>query len=186
MAMLNERRDQIMEFLPAMRGFAFSLTSDPFLAEDVLQEAVIRAWTNFEKYESGTNLKAWLLKIVRNTFYSQLRRPGRETVEVVEDGPMAAAVGPSHDGVLQLRDFRRALRKLGFEHREALLLVGAFGFSYAEVAEMCDVPLGTIKSRVLRARRQLSEELERVSPGGVELTDPMTRAVLSRNPPAIG
>lgn len=182
--MLNERRDQVMEFFPAMRSFAFSLTSDRSLAEDVLQEAVIKAWTHFDKYESGTNLKAWLLKIVRNTFYSEVRRPRRETVEMVEDGPMAASVKPAHDGVLELRDVRRALQKLGVEHREALLLVGAFGFPYAEVAEMCDVPVGTIKSRVLRARRQLSEELERVQ--DAEMTDPRTRSVLSQRPSAIG
>lgn len=183
---LSEPRDQIIAFLPAMRGFAYSLTNDYALAEDVLQEAVIKAWMNFERFESGTNLKAWLFKIVGNTFYSEMRRSGRQTVEAPEDGRLAAAVGPMHDGVLQLRDFRRALHSLGFEHRKALLLVGAFGFSYEEAAEMCGVPVGTIKSRVLRARRQLSEALERVSTGSSELTDPATRAVLSRNPPYIG
>lgn len=183
---LSAPRDQIIAFLPAMRGFAYSLTNDYALAEDVLQEAVIKAWTNFERFESGTNLKAWLFKIVGNTFYSEMRRSGRRTVEAPEDGRLAAAVGPTHDGILELRDFRRALHSLGFEHRRALLLVGAFGFSYEEAAEMCGVPVGTIKSRVLRARRQLSEELERVSAGGSELTDPATRAVLSRNPPYIG
>ena len=183
---LSEPRDQIIAFLPAMRGFAYSLTNDYALAEDVLQEAVIKAWMNYERFESGTNLKAWLFKIVGNTFYSEMRRSGRQTFEVPEDGRLAAAVGPTHDGVLQLRDFRRALHSLGFEHRKALLLVGAFGFSYEEAAEMCGVPVGTIKSRVLRARRQLSEALERVSTGSSELTDPATRAVLSRNPPYIG
>ena len=130
-------------------------------------------------------MKAWLLTIVRNTFYSEMRRSGREIAEAVQDGPSAAAVAPMHDGVLQLRDFRRCFGKLGLEYREALLLVGAFGFSYDEAAEMCNVPVGTIKSRVLRARRQLSEELERAKVGSGALTDAATRAVLSKNPTAI-
>lgn len=116
---------------------------------------------NFDKFEPGTNLRAWLLTILRNTFYSEKRKSRPETDEVVSDGPQAPMVPPYHDGVLQMRDFRRVFSTLGLENREALLLVGGMGFSYEETAEMCGVPVGTVKSRVLRARCQLAEELDR-------------------------
>ncbi|MGR3515037.1 MAG: sigma-70 family RNA polymerase sigma factor [Paracoccaceae bacterium] len=157
--MLYEPRQEIMDHLPAMRAFAVSLTRDPTLAEDIVQDAAIKAWMNFDKFEPGTNLRAWLLTILRNTFYSEKRKSRHETDEVDPDGPQAPMVPPYHDGVLQMRDFRRVFSTLGLENREALLLVGGMGFSYEETAEMCGVPVGTVKSRVLRARRQLAEQL---------------------------
>ena len=183
--MHEDLRNQILEHFPAMRSFAISLCRDTALAEDILQDAVIKALLNFDKFKTGTNLKAWLLTIVRNTFYSEMRRSGREIAEIEQDGPGATAIPPVHDGVLQLRDFRRVFCKLGVEYREALLLVGALGFSYDEAARICGVPVGTIKSRVLRARRQLAEELQMTKPADREMMDPRMRAVLSRQPSAI-
>jgi len=184
--MLYEPRQEIIEHLPAMRAFAISLTRDPTLAEDILQDAIIKAWMNFSQFEPGTNLRAWLLTILRNTYYSELRKRKPEAEDVEPDDPAAPAVPPLHNGVLQMRDFRRAFSKLGLENREALLLVGGMGFSYEETAEMCGVPIGTVKSRVLRARRQLAEELDRGKGDVADTTDAATRAVLANRKDPLG
>lgn len=176
--MLYEPRLEITDHLPAMRAFALSLSHDSALAEDLVQEAVIKAWVNFDKFEPGSNLQAWLLTILRNTFYSEKRKRRPLVESVIADDPSAPAAPPLHDGVLQMRDFRRAFTKLGLENREALLLVGGMGFSYEDAAEMCGVPVGTVKSRVRRARLHLARMLE-VERGGTEVTDPTLLAVLA-------
>ena len=145
-----------------------------------MQDAVIKAWTNFDKFEPGTNLRAWLFTIVRNCFYSHRRKVKNEVEDV--DGLIASALAtkPEHDGRLQLQDLLAAIRELPDEQREALLLIGASGYSYEEAAEKANVPLGTIKSRANRARQQLSETLGLAGGDPVELTDKSTQAVLSR------
>lgn len=181
--MLHDPRTEIVEHMNALRSFAVSLTRDPVLAEDILQEAVIKAWINFDKFETGTNMRAWLITILRNTFYSEMRKAKHSFEEIASELATTPAVPPRHDGVLQMRDFRRAFRRLSLEHREALLLVGAMGFSYDEAADMCGVPVGTIKSRVIRARRSLAAHLEIEKGEARDLTDPSTRAVLSNAAP---
>lgn len=184
--MLHEPRQEIMEHLPAMRAFAVSLTRDPTQAEDIVQDAVIKAWTNYDKFEKGTNLRAWLLTILRNTFYSEKRKKTPSPEDVEQDGPTAPAVPPLHHGVLQMRDFRRAFSTLGLENREALLLVGAMGFSYEEAAEMCGVPVGTVKSRVLRARRQLADQIGWAADEPTDAMDDTSRAVLANRKATLG
>ncbi|MEO0915524.1 MAG: sigma-70 family RNA polymerase sigma factor [Pseudomonadota bacterium] len=177
--MLDDPRTEIVEHMSAMRSFAISLTRDPVLAEDILQEAVIKAWINFHKFEAGTNLRAWLITILRNTFFSEMRKVKHHAEDAAPNPASVPAVPPRHDGVLQMRDFRRAFRRLSLEHREALLLVGAMGFSYEEAAGMCGVPVGTIKSRVIRARRCLAAHLEIEKGETRDLTDASIRAVIS-------
>ena len=111
-------------------------------------------------FQPGTNLKAWLFTILRNEFYSQMRKRGREVQD--SDGIMTArlAVHPSQHGMLDLEDFRAALELLPEDQREAIILIGASGFSYEEAAEICDCAVGTIKSRVSRARTRLQEILQ--------------------------
>jgi RNA polymerase sigma-70 factor (ECF subfamily) len=108
----------------------------------------------------GTNLKAWLFTILRNEFYSQMRKRGREVQD--SDGIMTArlAVHPAQHGQLDLKDFRSALERLPEDQREAIILIGASGFSYEEAAEICGCAVGTIKSRVSRARSKLQEILK--------------------------
>ena len=143
--------------IPNLRAFAISLCGDRTLAEDLVQETLLKAWGNREKYHAGTNLKAWLFTILRNTYFSSLRKSRREVQDV--DGAMALtlASAPEQHGHLDLTDFSKAMEQLSADQREALLLIGAEGFSYEEVAEIAGCAPGTIKSRVNRARVRLAE-----------------------------
>jgi len=172
-------RDEIIEYLPAMRAFAMSLTRNSAAADDLVQDTIVKAWKNFEKFQQGTNLRAWLFTILRNTFYSGRRKAKREVADV--DGAMAATLSekPAHDGRLAMADFEKAFVQLSDEQREALILVGASGFSYEEAAETCKVAVGTIKSRINRARQRLAEIMELSEDEALEMTDSATTAVVS-------
>lgn len=145
--------------LPSLRAFAMSLAGRPDRADDLVQETVMRAWAKRDAFTLGTNMNAWLFTILRNLFYSQMRKRRREVQDV--DGTLSSKVGvaPSHDGRMDLADFRRALDLLPHAQREALLLIGAAGFSYEEAAQICGCAVGTVKSRVSRARTRLQEIL---------------------------
>ncbi|MEO9826665.1 MAG: RNA polymerase sigma factor [Paracoccaceae bacterium] len=172
-------REAIVDYLPDLRAFAMSLVRNPALADDLVQDTVVKAWINFEKFDLETNMRAWLFTILRNTFYSHRRKIKREVSDA--DGLHASklATKPAHDGRLQLRDFLVAFDTLPPQQREALVLVGASGFSYEEAAEMCGVALGTIKSRVNRGRTALAKHLALRSGEEMELTDGTTLAVLT-------
>ncbi len=122
---MTDAREEIVEHLSAMRAFAMSLTRNSALADDMVQDALVKAWTKIDSYQPGTNMRAWLFTILRNTYYSHHRKARREVADV--DGEMAASLAqkPDHDGRLQMRDFNRAFDQLNDEQREALVLVGA-------------------------------------------------------------
>ena len=153
--------DGLLEAIPLLRAFAFSLVGSGHhdRADDLVQETIMKAWANRTSFQPGTNLKAWLHTILRNEFYSQMRRKKRE----VEDGDGVyagrLAVTPEQYSHLDLADMEVALDQLADEQREAILLVTASGFSYEETAQICGVAVGTIKSRVNRARTKLAEIL---------------------------
>jgi RNA polymerase sigma-70 factor (ECF subfamily) len=150
----------LLAAIPSLRAFAVSLSQNADKADDLVQETLVKAWDKHESFQPGTNLKAWLFTILRNEFYSQMRKRGREVQD--SEGVMTAklAVHPSQHGQLDLKDFRMALEKLPEDQREAIILIGASGFSYEEAAEICDCAVGTIKSRVSRARTRLQEILQ--------------------------
>ena len=172
-------RDAVIEHLPAMRAFAMSLTRNSAQADDLVQDAIVKAWKNFDKFQQGTNLRAWLFTILRNTFYSARRKSKREVADV--DGAMAATLSekPSHDGRLAMADFEKCFAQLPDEQREALMLVGASGFSYEEAAETCKVAVGTIKSRVNRGRARLAELMDIGENDSLDMTDAATSAVVA-------
>ncbi|MCU0826843.1 MAG: RNA polymerase sigma factor [Tabrizicola sp.] len=175
-------RDRLAGAIPKLRAFAISLARDVAYADDLVQETILKAWSNIEKFDPTTNLDAWLFTILRNTFYSGLRKTRREVQD--SDGLHAAglAVKPDHDSRLAFRDFQRAFDLLSPEHREVLILVGASGFSCEEAAEMMGVAVGTVKSRASRARRRLTELLH--LDDGEDMfsgTDGATRAVVMGN-----
>jgi RNA polymerase sigma-70 factor (ECF subfamily) len=178
----TDPRDEIVLHVKAMRAFALSLTRDLSSADDLVQDTIVKAWSNIEKFQPGTNMRAWLFTILRNTFYSDRRRAKRVVSD--SDGVMtdAIAVKPDHDGHLAMVDFRRAFETLSDEQREALILVGAQGISCEEAAEMCGCAVGTIKSRVNRGRRRLAEVLKLDAAEPSEMTDSATLAVIARNP----
>ena len=175
----TDPRDQLVNHLPALRAFALSLTREGAGADDLVQDTIVKAWTNMDKFQAGTNLRAWLFTILRNTFYSARRKTKREVSDT--DGIHAArqATRPDHDGRLALKDFRVAFLQLPDEQREALILVGASGFSYEEAAEMTGVAIGTVKSRANRGRRKLAELLHMESGEDLDMTDQATLAVMA-------
>ncbi|SIN87294.1 RNA polymerase sigma factor [Vannielia litorea] len=179
-------RDEIVTHLPAMRAFAMSLARNSAQADDLVQDAVVKAWSNFDKFKVGTNLRAWLFTILRNTFYSARRKSGREVADV--DGVLAGGLAskPDHDGRLALADFQAAFATLPDEQRETLWLVGALGMSYDEAAETCGCAVGTVKSRANRARVRLAELLHLSDDEELELTDQSTMAVVSASITPLG
>ena len=146
--------------IPPLRAFAISLAGDPDRADDLVQEALVKAWSAQASFQEGTSLRAWLFTILRNVFFSQYRKRRREVQDV--DGIAAGRLVtlPSQDLYLDLGDFRAALERLPPDQREALILIGASGFSYEEAAEICGCAVGTVKSRVNRARGRLLELLK--------------------------
>ena len=152
--------DDMVALVPQLHTFARSLCRDGVRADDLVQEALMRAINNIQRFKPGTNLKAWLFTIVRNEHYSQLRR-GKFEAHGMDIEPLPEpSVPPDHDGKLELRDLNRALASLSPGQRTALILVSVSGFSYEEAAEICGCAVGTIKSRVARARETLLEMLE--------------------------
>jgi RNA polymerase sigma-70 factor (ECF subfamily) len=151
---------ELLATLPSLRAFAVSLSGRHDRADDLVQDTMMKAWAKQDSYQMGTNIKAWLFTILRNEFYSQMRKRGREVQD--SDGIMTArlAVHPAQHGQLDLKDFRGALEQLPEDQREAIILIGASGFSYEEAAEICGCAVGTIKSRVSRARARLQEILK--------------------------
>lgn len=149
-------RGRLIAELPSLRAFAASLCGSMATADDLVQDTLLKAWSNSDKFEAGTNLRAWLFTILRNTYFSLYRKRRREVQD--SDGIYAQRLSThgAQDGHVDLADFRKALAKLPEEQREALIMIGASGLSYEEAAEICGVALGTIKSRVNRARNKLA------------------------------
>src|SRR5487761_1589698 len=152
--------DDMVALVPQLHSFARSLCRDGVKADDLVQEALMRAFNNIERFTPGTNLKAWMFTIVRNEHYSQLRRSKFEAQGMDIELLPEPSVPPDHDGKLELRDLNRALASLSPGQRTALILVSVSGFSYEEASEICGCAVGTIKSRVARARETLLEILE--------------------------
>jgi RNA polymerase sigma-70 factor, ECF subfamily len=149
-------RDVMLAAVPNLRAFAISLSGNVDRADDLVQGTLLRAIASINSFKPGTNMAAWLFTILRNLFRSEYRKRRREVEDV--DGSYAASLkSPAEQhSRLEFKELSDALPKLPFVQREALLLVGASGFSYDEAAAICETPVGTIKSRVNRARRQLA------------------------------
>jgi RNA polymerase sigma-70 factor (ECF subfamily) len=157
-------RDDVVALIPALRAFAWSLSHNASDADDLVQDTLIKAWTHRDKFEMGTNLRAWLFTILRNTYYTAVVRKRREVRD--ETGKYAATLSTdaTQDWSVAIRSLQSALAQLPDEHREALILVGAAGLSYEEAAEICGCALGTIKSRVNRARARLLKIMDAEEP----------------------
>lgn len=151
---------ELLANLPSLRAFAISLVGRHHEADDLVQDTILKAWAKQEQFEMGTNMKAWLFTILRNELYSKLRKRGREVQD--SDGLLTESLAqhPAQYGALDMHDFQKALAQLPAEQREAIVLVGASGLSYEEAAEISGCALGTIKSRVNRARQKLQEILK--------------------------
>jgi RNA polymerase sigma-70 factor (ECF subfamily) len=172
-------KQSLLGLIPNLRAFAVSLCGDIERADDLVQETLLKAWNHLDSFEEGTNLRAWLFTILRNTYFSECRRRRREVED--RDGSKAAdlSVHPEQPGHLDMQDFRQALDGLPLDQREALVLVGAAGFSYEEAAEISGCAVGTIKSRVNRARSKLTDMLSVSAPHEYG-PDASTEAIVAR------
>lgn len=155
----GELRRALIASIPNLRAFAISLSGDVHRADDLVQETLIKAWSHYDAFQEGTNLKAWLFTILRNTFISERRKLGREVRDFDGDYSARLANHPEQHGHMDFVDFTKALARLSPEQREALMLVGAESFSYEEAAEITGCEVGTVKSRVHRARVRLAQLL---------------------------
>jgi len=179
-------RQHLLAAIPKLRAFALSLAAHADYADDLVQETLMKAWNHQNSFQEGTNIKAWLFTILRNEYFSQLRKRRREVEDADGDYAGSVVTPGGQESQLDMADLRIALQQLPDDQREAVVLVGASGFSYQEVAEICHVPVGTVKSRVNRARTKLALLLgngsslgdgeagkaERRSPSGIPPQDP--------------
>ena len=152
---------ELTGLIPHLRAFARTLTGDATAADDLAQDALMKAWSARASFEMGTNMKAWTFMILRNQFYSEKRRSWRQTQLDQEAAERTLVAVDDPEAPVALDELRLGLHRLPAEQREALILVGAGGFAYEEAAEICDCAVGTVKSRVSRARRALQGILER-------------------------
>lgn len=152
-------RDEMLAAIPHLRAFAISLSGNGDRADDLVQETLLRALANIDSFQPGSNMPAWLFTILRNFFRSEYRKRRREVEDA--DGSYAKTLKtlPTQTAQLEFEEFRVALTKLPADQRDALMLVAASGFSYEDAAKICNCAVGTIKSRVFRARCKLSELL---------------------------
>ena len=157
----NAFKAQLITLIPHLRAFARTLTGDPTAADDLAQDAMMKAWDARASYQMGTNMKAWTFMILRNQFYSEKRRSWRQSQLDQEAAERTLVAVDDPEAPVALDELRQALKTLPEEQREALILVGAGGFAYEEAAEICGCAVGTVKSRVSRARRALQATLER-------------------------
>lgn len=155
----DEFKSQLTQVIPHLRAFGRSLSGSRDVADDLVQETLLKAWAARKRFQAGTNIRAWTFIILRNLYLSQMRRARfkGEWDDLVADRLLAAPA--SQDRHVELTDMQRALLHLPRPQREALILVGAGGFAYEEAADICQVAVGTIKSRVARGRVALESLL---------------------------
>ncbi|CAN7468523.1 sigma-70 family RNA polymerase sigma factor [Rhizobium sp. LjRoot30] len=152
-------RDDIVKLIPALRAFARTFCRDPVDADDLVQETLLKALANLDKFEPGTRLKSWLFTIMRNTFYTRIKVKNREVPGLENCSNEMLSLDATQEWSIRAREVEDAFAKLTHQYREILTLVVVLGESYEAAAEICDCAIGTVKSRLNRARRQLLAEL---------------------------
>jgi RNA polymerase sigma factor (sigma-70 family) len=152
-----EQRDDVIDHIPSLRAYALSLTRNRVDADDLLQETLTKAIAKFHLFRPHTNLRAWLITIMRNTFYSQIRIASREPTGNADCVSGSLSVPDTQEWTIRGNEVHKAIMAMPLHYREALIIVGMLGHSYEEAAQICGVALGTIKSRVNRARLMLNE-----------------------------
>jgi RNA polymerase sigma-70 factor, ECF subfamily len=154
-----ELNKQLLSLIPSLRAFAHVLTRNHSEVDDLVQDTLVKAISNIHQFTPGTNLRAWLFTIERNTFYTAHQQRRRQATTSLDD-TRTVGVSPSQEWSVRVSAVHDAVLQLPAEQREALLLVAGAGMTYDEAAEVCQCALGTIKSRINRARHRLEELLE--------------------------
>lgn len=166
MALTEQQASEIEHLIPAMRGFARGLTGRNDAADDLVQDALVKAISKIDQFEEGTNMKAWLFRIMRNAHIDEMRKIQRRGTHVDVDDTEAVQLGApgSQFSAVELTEFRLAFAKLSEQDREVLLLIGMEGHTYEEVSEMTDLSVGTVKSRLSRERSRLRKVMTGPAP----------------------
>jgi RNA polymerase sigma-70 factor (ECF subfamily) len=173
--------DQMVAQMPYLRAFAISLCGSHSLADDLVQDTLVKAWSHADSFEPNTNLRAWLVTILRNTYFSSYRKRSREVQDSDNLLAQQIPVKGGQESALTLADVQAALDKLAPEHKEILLMIGITELSYEEAAQICGVAIGTVKSRLNRARAKLAEHLGLLTPSDID-TDPTVSDLAARRP----
>lgn len=173
-------REQVVELIPALRAFARTFCSHPEDADDLVQETLTRAIASYDQFSEGTRLKSWLFTIMRNTFSTRYRKREREMVGVPPGMLDALSSEPDQEWSARSKEVHKALLRLPQQYREVLVMVVMMGESYEDAAEVCGCAIGTIKSRMNRARQRLKEELGEADDYGM----PAEKPPAAHRPPA--
>jgi RNA polymerase sigma-70 factor, ECF subfamily len=171
-------RDQMVALIPSLRSFARGLCGSPDLADDLAQDAMMRAWAARESFMPGTNFRAWMFVILRNQFYSTIRKNSRMTTWDPEAAERILVQPAEQQHAIHLTDLAAAMQKLRPEQREVLMLIGANGLSYEEAADIVGCAIGTIKSRVARGRRALQALIDGESEDAILESTPEPLALM--------
>lgn len=158
-----EPRSEIVRLIPALRAFARTFYKDANDADDLVQETLTKGLTSIHHFTPGTSMKSWLFTIMRNTFYTKIKIATREAPGAVDCASSKPAADPTQEWSARGREIAVAIQRLPTDQREVLVLVGVLGSSYEEAAEICGCAMGTIKSRLNRARLRLLKELGETS-----------------------
>lgn len=150
----------IVACIPSLRRYARGLVSDRDRADDLVQDTLERAWSSFSMWQKRSHIRAWMFGIMHNRFIDDLRAQKNRPEDYADDDPPDIPQRPLQTDVLELRDLDKLLQQLPSNHREVLLLIGLEELSYEEVATVLGVPVGTVMSRLSRARARLREELQ--------------------------
>jgi RNA polymerase sigma-70 factor, ECF subfamily len=154
-------RDQLVKWIPNLRAFALSLTQSAQHTDDLVQDTLLKALSNLDKFQKGTNMRAWLFTILRNSFYNDIRYLKYHQTAPLEDlQPGNLETRATQEKYAEFKDVLKGLEKLVPEQREAIILIAAEGLSYEEAAAVCNCPVGTVKSRLSRARQRLEEYMK--------------------------
>lgn len=154
----------LIDLIPKMRAYARALTRDATECDDLVQETLAKALKNHHRFQQGTQLRAWLFTIMRNTFYTSITKRQREMPGMTDCVSGTVAVDPIHDAVITHKQVLAAISSLPRQYREMLVLVIMLGESYEDAAKICNCAVGTVKSRVNRGRQMVMKSLEDYSP----------------------
>ncbi len=151
-------RDELVKWIPNLRAFALSLTQSAHHSDDLVQDTLVKALANLDKFQAGTNLRAWLFTILRNSFYNDIRyKKYHQTAPLDDVDPGYLELRATQEKYIEFQDVLKGLGRLVPEQREAIILIAAEGLSYEEAAAVCNCPVGTVKSRLSRARQRLED-----------------------------
>jgi RNA polymerase sigma factor (sigma-70 family) len=157
----------IVDLIPALRAFARTFCREVSDADDLVQETLMKGLANLDKFEPGTRMKSWLLTIMRNSFYTRAKSAMREVPGLVDDASGRLVAEATQEWSVRGREVRDAINRLPPAKREIIMLIGVLGVSYEDAAEICGCSVGTVKSRLNRARAQILRHLGEDTPGSL-------------------